>query len=225
MQKMRKDSGMTYLCNVVSVVGTGPSAANTLRTNGPPPGIVIAVNEAMRYVDFDIGLTMDGTFAMKTLPLIMRNRPKNLFYVRRSAYDHMCNEHPAQDWVGRNDLTVYQCDVECTEFNKLTDTIVNRKQTGLILNGDHSGYNALALTHTLRPQTVLLYGFDLGSDLGHFFGNYKWHGKGSRNTHRKFLKWREDMHAARKQFDDIGARVVNMNPKSAIDAFEKVKKC
>lgn len=203
--------------DVVSIVATGPSAIDCGALEAE--GTIIAVNEAMNHVpQFHIGLTMDGLFAMNTLPKIMEAFNDRIYFVRLSAHRHMV-EYTERRWP---DVKVYCCDITATDFyRKKREWQTN----AFVLNGDHSGYNALALAHYLQPKEVRLYGFDLGAQLDHFFGGYPWHGTGSRNTHAKFEKWRNDMHAARVQFDDIGCRVLNMNPRSSITAFEKVPKC
>jgi len=210
---------MPFLTSLMSIVATGPSAVECGAETAP--GTVIAVNSAMEYFRFDIGLTMDGIYSVENLPRVMQHHPTNSYFVRQSAFVHMVDAHESRPW-GDIPLVVYNCDVDCTDFHRSTDVIKKRPARHVILNGDNSGYNALALAARFKPQTLLLYGYDLTADLGHFFDDYPWHGKGSKNTHAKFAKWRQDMHAARRQFDAIGTRVINMNPKSAIDAFERV---
>ena len=187
---------------IISVVACGPSALSS----GPIRGSVIAVNDAYRHVEASRVISMDGRWATHRAADFMASGSPVL-HLRRSAYNHIKDEFP--EWR----FQIFDCDIDSHDFPSGGTT----RQ----LNGDHSGYCALALAYTLATRSgacIYLYGYDMREPT-HFFGDYEWKGEGSTNSPGKFRRWAADMVHAKRQFDAAGIQVFNTNKSSAITAF------
>jgi hypothetical protein len=87
--------------------------------------------------------------------------------------------------------------------------------------GWHSGFQALNLAILAGAKTIILLGFDgKPSQEGrtHFFGEHP-----SPTNPAVFEQIRRSFSAAENEIKDLGVRVINCSPGSAIDSFEKME--
>ncbi len=194
----------------ISVIGCGPSALECGARNAP--GLRIGVNDAFRHVDVNMIVGMDGRWARYRYADVWQEKKPT--FLRVSAYGHVLKAGKADKLPPHHGFVIYECDINTREFS----------DTAGILNGNHSGYNALNLAWKFAQpdDTVYLYGFDMNFRNGkdHFFGDYEWKGEGCSNSTGKFKQWADDMSHAAVQFEMKGVKVLNTNRQSAITAFD-----
>jgi hypothetical protein len=94
-----------------------------------------------------------------------------------------------------------------------------------MLNGNHTGYCALNRVYQLKPQVAFLFGFDLA--LGpkgqrHWYGYQGVGPKDGSSSGYQLQHWANEMVRAKKEFDRVKVRVVNVSTRSIITAFEKL---
>ena len=189
---------------VVSVVACGPSAL--LCGAADAPGHVIAVNDAFLSVRHDRVISMDGRWSMHRVPAHFAGTEWPPLHLRRSAFDKVPN-NKHEDY---KHIRTFDCDWQSAAFGKHIYQ----------LNGPNSGYCALNLAYVMRPELVVLYGFDHAG--GHFHAESEWRqrGEGCANSDAKFKVWVGACKTARQMFDARNIRVINTNPESRIRAFE-----
>lgn len=94
-----------------------------------------------------------------------------------------------------------------------------------ILNGTNSGFCALNLAYQLRPDRIILFGFDMNrSPEGspYWYPDYPWVKAGGATSGGKYQVWSAQFETAARSFKNAGIEVLNASPWSAIDAFKKI---
>lgn len=167
------------------------------------PGLVIGVNDAALRVRCDMAVSMDRLWTEhRWEEIVATAKPA---HIRRAALQ---NISARPDW-----LSVFECDHTST---KLSDTPGR-------LNGTHSGLCALNLAYQLRPERVVLAGFDMGkgpTGEAHWYPPYPWAPQGATST-GKFKAWASQFETAARQCSAAGV-AVEIWGASAIPAFQRV---
>lgn len=86
--------------------------------------------------------------------------------------------------------------------------VLSEDPSKLSVIGGNSGWAAINLAVLKRARLIHLVGFDMVATNG--------------EEAFKFGQWIPHFRGLRKELDRLGVRVINHNPNSAIDAFEKV---
>jgi hypothetical protein len=179
---------------VISIIAGGWSAT---RSNlAKLPGIIIAVNDAAIFAPrIDLVVSMDRMWAENRFAQVSQfGKP---LWLRRSTLRNV-------KWEEAQCVTPFECDHEST-------TLSDRPG---ILNGTHSGFCALNLAYSMRPQRLYLIGFDM--QLGpkgerHWFPDYPWkNGGGSKQG--KLSSWAGQFRTAARQLAQAGIETRLVNP-------------
>jgi hypothetical protein len=176
------------------------------------PGYVIAVNDAA-YNLHKLGVRVDEVVSMDRLWSELRypwlQERAGLTYLRDAAAKKL-GEH---DWLRR---------------------FQNVRGTGRIafapadnwLNGDHSGHCALNRAYQIKPNTLLLFGFDFGLGPQGQRHWYPYQGVGPQDGSASGYKpeiWTEQMTMARIDFNRVKVTVINVSRNSRIRCFTKAE--
>lgn len=87
--------------------------------------------------------------------------------------------------------------------------------------GNNSGFGALVLAHLLGCNPIYLLGFDLQCiSRTHWHEGYS--GQTIENQSKNMNKFKLPFNAHAKEFQARGVSVINLNPDSALDCFEKL---
>jgi hypothetical protein len=172
------------------------------------PGFVIAVNDsAIHGLKVDLAITMDRLWAEHRFYWLQKNHAPKPFWVRRSATKNLPTKN---GW-----MTIFENDHTSCQFS----------ETSEVLNGTNSGFCALNLAYQMKPQRVVLFGFDMNrSPAGHpyWFPEYHWTKPGGATTGGKYQAWAQQFEAAAAAFRKANIDVLNASPTSAITTFPKV---
>ncbi len=189
----------------ISILAGGWSAAHIDKSR--LPGLVIAVNDAAVHAPkVDVVVSMDRLWAENRFGWLRDNHSPKIAWLRRSA----CKNIPTADWV-----EVFENDHNSTDFAEDRGT----------LNGTNSGFCALNLAYQLRPDRIILFGFDMNRSpegLPYWFPDYPWAKPGGSTSGGKYKAWASQFEAAARAFKDAGIEVLNASPMSAIDVFGKI---
>lgn len=193
---------------IVSVIAGGWSFREVAHSR--VPGWVIAVNDAMLWLQRPVNsiVTMDR--------LWIENRWESCEHRGIETYareNTLKNIRERPEW-----LHPYKCDRQTTLFGGLDP---------LTLNGRNSGACAINLAHIMHPTELYLFGFDMcrsPEGKAHWYKPYEWGNKGDagQTGTGAYREWARDFAAYASQFEDIGTKVYNVSPDSAITAFKKV---
>lgn len=157
------------------------------------PGTIIGVNDAAVFSPCDIAVSMDRLWTEHRFPHLAEiARPA---WLRRSALQNI--PRPLPDWV-----RPFACDNESTTFAE--------DPQHEELNGTHSGFCALNLAYQMRPQRLVLVGFDMGKGPdgeAHWWPDYPWAKPGGATTAGKFAQWAGQFAGAAAQFKAVGVGV------------------
>lgn len=172
------------------------------------PGTIIAVNDAALYAPrWDIALSMDRLWAENRWNLIKANQGKQI-WLRRSTMKNISAE-------GLPHIVEFECD----------HTSVTLSDEPGRLNGTHSGFCALNLAYSMRPEAIYLLGFDM--ELGpkgerHWYPPYPWKNGGGSGAGR-LNAWGREFSTAAGQFVEIGCRVF-VAGRGHIAGFERIER-
>lgn len=170
------------------------------------PGHVVAVNDAgVRAPKVDEIVSMDRLWTEYRWPDLCRLAKPT--FLRAACLPNIL-DRPA--W-----LTIYLCDWQ--------STALSGAQT--MLNGTNSGLVALNRAFQLKPERVVLFGFDMGrSPKGqpYWYPTYPWRPKGG-TSDGKYAEWAKQFEPAAQAFRKAGIEVLNASPASRIPAFPKVQ--
>ena len=194
---------------IITIVAGGWSASqfNLARL----PGIVIAVNDAARYLPgWDIAISMDRVWTENRFEYLARlERPT---YLRRSTLGNV-------DWIKAHWVRDFQCD-------HTSRTMAEQPKRGDQLNGTHSGFCALNLAYQMRPQKLYLVGFDMA--LGpkgerHWFPDYPWKNGGGSGA-GKLREWSAQFETAAFQLRRAGIGTYLASQRSAVSIFPRISR-
>jgi len=93
---------------------------------------------------------------------------------------------------------------------------------GVVGDGQNSGFQALNIAIQFGAKLVILVGFDMGKEKSsvHWYGLNTW--KGARNPDAQDLaRWAGHFDTAAPQLIKLGVTVLNLSPRSQIQAFKK----
>lgn len=176
------------------------------------PGQVIAVNDTLLHLRAPIHsvISMDRLWTENRWEHVTTMRHQT--YVRASSLKNV--RIPEQPWSW---LHKFECDRMRTTFG----------ETPSQLNGRNSGACGMNLAFVRKPDTLFLFGFDMcvsPEGKAHWYPAYDWVYKGDKGGtgKRTYLEWATDFRDYRRQFDEIGCKVVNVSLASQITAFERV---
>ena len=187
---------------IISIVGGGCSvrAVDLLKI----PGTIIAINDsAIHLPTCDIVVSMDRLWTEYRLPELRKMMKPS--HIRRSALKKIPDKWP---W-----LHSFECDHTSSEFSD---------QRG-VLNGTNSGLCGFNLAYQMRPQQILLFGFDMkrGSNGAvYWHPNYPWRPHGG-TTSGKYAEWSRQFKSAAKICAAAGIDVAVVGD-SAIEGFRKI---
>jgi hypothetical protein len=170
-------------------------------------GVVIGVNDAALCYPADIAVSMDRLWTEHRWDQLKR-RAKPA-WIRRSALKNIPERDPA---VRPAWLKPFVCDHTSTVFSEDDEE----------LHGTHSGFCALNLAYVMRPQRLVLVGFDMSKGPkgeAHWFPPYEWAPQGA-TTSGKFKAWAAQFDDAAKKFKAAGV-AVEVWGQTAIPAFGK----
>ena len=188
--------------NIISVVAGGwsVSTVDLLRI----PGTIIGVNDsAIRLPRCDLVVSMDRKWAEYRYDRLRQMRAPA--YIRRSALQNIRDKWP---W-----LNSFECDHTSSTFSD---------QPG-VLNGTNSGLCAFNLAWQMRPEKILLFGFDMKrgpNGEAYWYKPYPWSEKGATSS-GKYAAWSKQFSRAAKQCKAAGIEVTIVGD-SAIDCFRKI---
>jgi hypothetical protein len=171
------------------------------------PGTVIAVNDAAYYAPrWDVCVSMDRTWTENRWRLIEHSTAKR-FWLRRCTMKNVNAEKLPH-------VALYENDHKATVLSEKSGT----------LNGTNSGLCALNLAYQMRPQRLILVGFDMA--LGprgekHWFPDYPWkNGGGSKAC--KLAEWAAQLSIADAQLHRAGIEVVTCSERSPIKRWRRL---
>lgn len=189
--------------DTVTIIASGPSAAALDLARAP--GYVIGVNDSgLQSPRVDAIVSMDRLWTEHRWDEIVRRCGPT--WLRRSAVQNVKDR-----WDG---LHVFECDHKSSIPSSVPGW----------LNGTNSGACAVNLAYQLKPRRVFLIGFDMGraGARAYWHAAYSWAHPQGGTTNGKYAEWAKQFRQAARAFDVAGIRVLNVNPKSAIDAFPKI---
>lgn len=190
---------MASKINNVIIIGGGKSAKKCQPENLYRYGHVIGVNDSALQVRSHTILSMDRLWMENNYEQCRNLAVQTIF--RRCAWRLKDKSWPR--------LGLFDCNTKTPFMNDALGC----------LDGDNSGACALNYAYQMRPSRVFLFGFDMNGS-GYWHNGYSAQNKGSGN--RKKPDWAEKFNFKKKQFDQKGIQVFNVNTRSAIDAFEKI---
>lgn len=193
---------------IVSVVAGGWSVEDVDHLK--IPGLVIAVNDAALYLSrYDVAVSMDRLWLTGRWNTMMQNRRP--LYARASALKGVPVPTPAPSW-----LRTFECDRAAHSFSFHPSA----------LNGSNSGTCALNYAHTLRPDLLYLFGFDMcrhpTTQAPYWYPVYPWANPRGGTKDGKYAEWSREFEWVKNEFDSIGTSVYNVSPRSLVTAFHKV---
>lgn len=206
----------------ISVVGGGWSFLEQGIDHNKLPGGVIAVNDAMLHLSckLDSIVSMDRLWTEHRWTTLDRLRVDT--FIRTSALKNIPQwgdiaypeGHNKRSW-----LYPFQC-VRIPIF-------VQPGKMPLSLNGTNSGGCALNLAFIRKPEELYLFGFDMNRSpegRAHWYPAYEWVTQGAKGATGtgSYRKWAQEFEVIAQQFREIGTRVYNVSPTSAITAFKRV---
>lgn len=193
---------------VLSIVGGGWSFQGV--DHKRLPGNVIAVNDAMKYLQCSISyiVSMDRLWTEHRWNDLC-NLAKPTF-IRRAALKNV-------NLFRRNWLQPFD--------NSLNEPLMSLDPT--VLNGANSGACAINLAFTMRPKELYLFGFDMcRSSKGEVYWHppYPWAKQSGGTGNKRYVEWATSkfLRTAAQQFMDLGTKVLNVSMESKIAVFERV---
>lgn len=113
----------------------------------------------------------------------------------------------------------------CVSYPDLNQIVVARRQDRILLDepcvvgdGGNSGFQALNLAVQFGAIKIILVGFDMRVDRG-----IHWHGKHENGLNNpsdyNLPKWRKTIDGAAQGLREIGVKVINTSPVSALTAY------
>jgi hypothetical protein len=187
---------------IISVVAGGWSVSQVDQLQ--IPGTIIAVNDsAIHLPRCDLIVSMDRLWAEYRFPELRKMMKPA--HIRRAALANIRDKWP---W-----LNSFECDHTSTRFSS---------QRG-VLNGTNSGLCGFNLAWQMRPEKILLFGFDMqrgpnGEPYWH--PPYPWSEKGA-TKNGKYAEWSKQFSRAAQICADAGIDVAVVGD-SAIDVFRKI---
>src|SRR4029077_3462946 len=185
-----RDAAVGGAMKIVTLLAGGWSASQV--DLAKLPGTVIAVNDAAYYAPrWDLCVSMDRLWTENRWHLIEHSTSKR-FWLRRCTMKNVSAENLAH-------VTLFDNDHKASVLSDRSGT----------LNGTNSGLCALNLAFQMRPQRLILVGFDMA--LGprgerHWFPDYPWKSGGGSKA-GKLAEWAQQMHTAAAQLDQAGIEV------------------
>ncbi len=192
---------------LVSIIGGGWSL-RALHDTGRDriPGVRIGVNDAFVRMKCDMGVTMDRLWIEHRWNDAARIRLP--LHVRETA---LRNIELRPLW-----LRTFLCDHETEQLSEDPGH----------LNGASSGECAINLAYQMRPERIILWGFDMcrapdGS--AYWYPAYPWSKRPSGSTPPgEYERWSHRMEAVQAACDRAGIKLLNASAHSAITCIEKV---
>lgn len=190
---------------IISIVGGGWSVSQINREL--IPGTIIAINDsAIHLPRFDFVVSMDRLWTENRYGELRRMMKPA--HIRRSALQNLPHKWP---W-----LSSFECDHTSHRFSN---------QPG-VLNGTNSGLCGFNLAYQMRPEKLLLFGFDMKlgrNGEAHWYPNYPWSATGA-TKNGKYAEWSKQFESAAELCDIAGIQVALVGD-SAIDCFDKIEIC
>lgn len=188
------------MLDTISVIGGGWSVSQLKREE--IPGQRIGVNDAGVELPCHRILSMDRLWTEHRWPKVLEQLDLGTVpHIRVSALKNIVDRPQG--------LGIFQCDH--------TSTTMSDEST--ILNGTNSGMCALNLAYVLRPQRVLLFGFDHKPGPNgerYWYDDYPW--KGGTGS-KRYAEWAKQYARAHEQFKAKGIEVLNVSTWTAVEAF------
>lgn len=177
------------------------------------PGFRIGVNDSAWRARVQLGVTMDRLFFEGRRAQLEQRFPADMssgFYYREGI--DKAGTAPAH-WVR------FDCDHRASNMS-----LDWKPRTRL--NGMNSGICAINLAYRMKPERVILWGFDMcrepKSGRPYYHEPYPWARPNGATSDGKFLEWMRAFHDIRQQFDAAGIELVNASPGSAINTIKKI---
>lgn len=183
----------------IIIIGGGKSAKGMPLETLHRYGHVIGVNDSGLKVQCHTILSMDRLWMENNYEECKKLSSQTVF--RRCAW-----RLKGKDWPR---LSLFDCDTQIPYMNNSLGC----------LDGDNSGACALNLAYQMKPKKIFLFGFDMNGS-GYWHEGYSATNKGSGN--KAHPDWSEKFKYKKKQFDQAGILVFNVNTNSAINAFKKI---
>jgi hypothetical protein len=188
---------------IVSVVAGGYSVRSIDLTK--LPGTVIAVNDsALHLPRVDRVVSMDRLWTENRAEWLMEQKLPT--HLRRGTIP--------LDLLEKTWVRPYWCDNKSVHFGP----------SDAHLNGTNSGYCALNLAYTLRPDELYLFGFDMQrgpNNEAHWYPDYPWNPKASSSG--KLNEWARQFDVIAEAFTRMRTKVFNVSDRTLIRHF-KVKR-
>lgn len=183
---------MAWTNRSVFLIGGGPSLTGFDFECLRGRGVVVAINDAFRYVPW-----ADACFSIDMLWLRNRATELRTFTGERiAAVPDYFRFQPQLPFL--------------TKYRRVSRVGFNRTN---IYTGDNSGYAALHLALMRNAARVALLGFDMNKP-GHWHKGYEWI-----SPDPQFRVWAANFSVLALQAMRQGTRVINCNPASAVTAF------
>jgi hypothetical protein len=183
---------------IITLIGGGPSAADLDAAH--IPGLRIGVNDAAFHKPCDLFFTNDHGYALGIRQQIEAFPGERHLNIRHK------HQHQFEGWP----VTIWR---RVEEREPTTDGM--RLSSGPGGTPGCSGYVALNLAMRLGAKTIVLFGYDFDSAYHYFFSADPFPRKdipGVIESFRMVAPW----------YRKRGIKVLNANPASAIDAFERI---
>jgi hypothetical protein len=184
------------------IVGGGPSLRGFDFDRLRGRGHIIAVNQSMFDSPCECGVTVDHIFiGVRTEELREFARHKELYIA-----------------AGDPERLPF---IECASYLKIVSEPGLSMNVEYLHKGATSGYAALGIAVLKRSRMIYLLGFDYSVDGSnhHYHNRYPWHHKASDQS---WAVWARRYEPAAKDCLNLGVRVFNASPNSALPYFPKV---
>jgi len=179
------------------LIGGGPSLTGFDFERLRGRGIIVAINDAVRYVPFaDVAFTIDTVWLEKRADLL-------------------------RDFPGEIVAAVpvnYQCPVERARLFRRVNAGGVSAFDDTLFTGGNSGFAALAMAIKRGASPIHLLGYDMTA-AGHWHRGYSWR---SRFGVLQYPKWAVRFASLAGLAQSLGADVINCNRSSAVTAFRHV---
>jgi hypothetical protein len=185
---------LDWIGKTVFLIGGGPSLTGFDFERLRGKGIIVAINDAVRFIPFaDVAFTIDTVWIDKRVAVLEAFAGEIVAVV------------PAD----------YKCPIARARLLRRVNAVKMSARGDSLSTGGNSGFAALAMALMRGASRVLLLGYDM-SGAGHFHGGYRWR---SRFGAQHYPIWAERFHSLAGLAQLTGAEVINCNRGSAITAF------
>lgn len=185
---------LDWIGKTVFLIGGGPSLTGFDFERLRGKGIIVAINDAVRFAPFaDVAFTIDTVWIDKRVAVLEAFAGEIVAAVPKD----------------------YQCPIARARLLRRVNAVKISMRGDSLSTGGNSGYAALMMALIRGAVRVYLLGYDM-TGAGHFHGGYRWR---SRFGAQQYPLWAKRFGTLAALAQLTGAEVLNCNRNSAITAF------